>query len=213
MSAIRFAPVIAVALLVLRSYSTAADFSLPPLFGGEGTCSDSVCGKGKCVTKNSTFGFECKCEAGWRQARSDDADGFKFLPCVIPNCTMNHSCDNTSDPSRRDQDRNGSSIFDPCFWADCGGGSCNKTSPFTRTCICEQGYYNLFNSTSFPCYKQCAIGLDCAKLGINIMNSSNPSSNMNDNSENHGTSLIPRIEFSWSIALATGSALVWLMYS
>lgn len=87
-----------------------------------------------------------------------------------------------------------------CYWTDCGGGSCNNTSVFTHSCVCEEGYYNLFNSTSFPCYKECkheqklqflafkavesilmceylvllgAIGGDCGNLGISVMNASN----------------------------------------
>lgn len=42
-----------------------------------------------------------------------------------------------------------------CSWVDCGGGSCNKTSPLTYKCDCLDGYYNLLNITAFPCYKDC----------------------------------------------------------
>lgn len=44
-----------------------------------------------------------------------------------------------------------------CNWVDCGGGSCNKTSPLTYKCDCLEGYYNLLNITSFPCYKECKL--------------------------------------------------------
>ncbi|KAK3440618.1 hypothetical protein EUGRSUZ_B00935 [Eucalyptus grandis] len=47
------------------------------------------------------------------------------------------------------------SILNPCHWADCGGGSCNRTSIVSYSCLCDEGYYNLFNLTAFPCYKQC----------------------------------------------------------
>lgn len=85
-----------------------------------------------------------------------------------------------------------------CYWIDCGGGTCNKTSLFSRECLCEEGYYNLFNSSAFPCYHQCkqscsttkflhkrslkansnetcndhhvlgSIGADCPNLGLNL---------------------------------------------
>lgn len=42
-----------------------------------------------------------------------------------------------------------------CFWADCGGGTCNKTSPFTHTCECQAGYYNILNVSAFPCFRDC----------------------------------------------------------
>lgn len=41
-----------------------------------------------------------------------------------------------------------------CSWTDCGGGTCKKTSMLTHTCECNEGYYNLLNSTSFPCLKK-----------------------------------------------------------
>ena len=44
-----------------------------------------------------------------------------------------------------------------CSWVDCGGGSCNKTSPFTYKCDCLADYDNLLNITAFPCYKDCKL--------------------------------------------------------
>lgn len=50
-------------------------------------CQEDVCGRGTCVVSNSSnFGFECQCESGWRQARSEDDNELSFLPCVVPNC-------------------------------------------------------------------------------------------------------------------------------
>lgn len=42
-----------------------------------------------------------------------------------------------------------------CHWADCGGGSCNKTSTFTYKCVCAEGFYNLLNVSFFPCFQEC----------------------------------------------------------
>jgi hypothetical protein len=38
----------------------------------------------------------------------------------------------------------------------CGdGGACEKASDFTHRCSCRDGYANLLNDTSYPCYRQC----------------------------------------------------------
>ncbi|KAL4375245.1 hypothetical protein AHAS_Ahas05G0262500 [Arachis hypogaea] len=69
--------------------------------------------------------------------------------------------------------RSNESVFDACFWVDCGGGSCNKTSPFSYSCHCDVGYYNILNATAFPCVKLVsAIGIGCSNLGIPMTNSS-----------------------------------------
>ncbi|KAL6581710.1 hypothetical protein OROMI_005724 [Orobanche minor] len=64
--------------------------------------------EGEAVSSNSTFGYECECDSGWKQAGSQDDEYLKFLPCVIPNS---------------------------CFWTYCGGGSCNKMSIFSHTLV------------------------------------------------------------------------------
>nr|GMD81739.1 adhesive plaque matrix protein 2-like isoform X2 [Ipomoea batatas] len=53
-----------------------------------------------------------------------------------------------------------------CHWADCGGGSCRKTSALTYDCDCKTGYFNLLNVTIFPCLRECALGMDCTNLDI-----------------------------------------------
>lgn len=198
-------------ILVHQSNSAAANFTFP--FGD--ACKEDVCGKGKCVaSNNSTFGFECQCEPGWKQARSQDDDSLKFMPCVIPNCTLNYNCAKTPDPAP-DKNKANSSIFDPCFWTDCGGGSCNKASFFTHKCECQEGYSNLFNSTAFPCFKQCSLGGDCANLGINIENNTlsspnNQSPGLADNSGSYAVSLKPIGGFKgFVVTVVMSLALVW----
>ncbi|XLS90689.1 hypothetical protein HN51_066697 [Arachis hypogaea] len=66
-------------------------------------------------------------------------------------------------PAPHKERRSNESVFDACFWVDCGGGSCNKTSPFSYSCHCDVGYYNILNG---------AIGIDCSNLGISMTNSS-----------------------------------------
>ncbi|KAL8048006.1 hypothetical protein ABFX02_07G035700 [Erythranthe guttata] len=215
MSTVRYAAFLAITLL-LQSRSAAvaaANFTIPFLspFFGDNACKENLCGKGNCVTtNNSTFGFECQCEHGWKQARSQDDDFLAFLPCVVPNCTLNYTCAKSPTPPPDNQNRSNLSFFDPCFWTSCGGGSCNKTSLFTHACVCEQGYYNLFNSSAFPCYNDCAIGMDCANLGLNIGNSSTstpPKTPTSDDDSSYGESLIPRVEFGWLITIMTSLAL------
>lgn len=53
----------------------------------DNVCKEVECGKGNCKpSRNSTFLFDCECEAGWSQARSNHTHSFAFLPCVVPNC-------------------------------------------------------------------------------------------------------------------------------
>lgn len=54
-------------------------------------CKGDVCGKGTCKASNSSLGYECECDAGWKQTRAQNDTLFKFLPCVIPNCKYIHS--------------------------------------------------------------------------------------------------------------------------
>ncbi|KAJ6689347.1 hypothetical protein OIU85_005720 [Salix viminalis] len=107
---------------------------------------------------------------GGRRLAFDQDDHLQFLPCVVPNCTVNFSCTASPSPVQEKASKDNQSIFDPCFWADCGGGSCNKTSQFTYSCACAEGYNNLLNVSTFPCYKDCAIGMDCSNLGIMMSN-------------------------------------------
>ncbi|XP_073123840.1 uncharacterized protein [Henckelia pumila] len=185
---------------------------------GGNPCEGNVCGRGSCfVTDNSTFGYECECEDGWRQARYEQDNGgfLKFLPCVVPNCTINYGCENTPTPEldNRQRERQANlSIFESCFWTNCGGGYCNQTSPFTHSCECEEGYYNLLNSTIFPCFRDCSFGAGCSNFAFNFTNTSNipshlPAIDLFDHTSHVGT-LIPSVGFTRLIIVVTG--LAWL---
>ncbi|XP_044498566.1 uncharacterized protein LOC123220411 [Mangifera indica] len=167
------ASVIATALLgfllvvALQPMATPSSL-LPPILAPafDNVCEQAECGQGKCQpSTNSTIFYDCVCYPGWMQTISDDNNQFKFLPCVIPNCTLNYSCMAAPSPVQKKSSTN-LSIFDICHWTNCGGGSCNRTSNFSYSCECDPGYYNLLNTSAFPCYNECAIGLDCANLGI-----------------------------------------------
>ncbi|KAL5782677.1 hypothetical protein ACOSP7_007706 [Xanthoceras sorbifolium] len=160
--------------ILLFPMTATSDFLSPllsPLF--DDVCKKVECGKGKCkASQNSTVFYECECDPGWKQTRSQHDNFLKFLPCIVPNCTLNSDCTAAPPPVQEKATKANESIIDPCHWADCGGGSCNKTSPFTYSCECAEGYFNLFNVSAFSCYKECSIGLDCANLGISMLNKS-----------------------------------------
>ncbi|XP_021732964.1 slit homolog 2 protein-like [Chenopodium quinoa] len=145
---------------------------LSPILGN--ICKTVGCGKGKCKTSGSNdLEYECECDPGWRQTLSSNSSSdfnFKFLPCVIPNCTLNYSCSEVAPSPQSSETPSNASIFEPCRWANCGGGVCNKTTAFSYTCHCKEGYSNLLNNTGFPCFKECSIGGDCPNLGLGMLN-------------------------------------------
>ncbi|KAL8171142.1 hypothetical protein V2J09_022946 [Rumex salicifolius] len=180
----------AVSLFIVfhQSYTVSSDFLSPflsPIF--ENVCKEVPCGKGSCKpTQNSMIPFECVCEPGWKQPLS--ADGFAFLPCVIPNCTINMGCSPTASPAPAPAPQNAtkSSIFDVCSWDFCGSGTCNRSSNSSYSCSCSEGYDNLMNSTSLPCFRQCELGGDCKKLGLTLFNNTAhaPTANASNDSTN-----------------------------
>ncbi|GAV57567.1 hypothetical protein CFOL_v3_01104 [Cephalotus follicularis] len=167
-------------LLALRPLTASCDFlsELSPLLSPvfDSVCKEVECGKGKCKpSQNSSFFFECECDPGWKQSVFHLDGHLTFLPCIVPNCTLNYACAAAAAPPQEKTTKTKESIFDPCHWTDCGGGSCNKTSSFTYSCECAEGYYNLLNITAFPCFKECSIGMDCSNLGISTSNKSTSS--------------------------------------
>ncbi|XP_012069693.1 uncharacterized protein LOC105632035 [Jatropha curcas] len=190
-------------VFLLQSAVARSDFLSPllsPIF--DDVCKKIECGRGTCKpSKNSTFFYECECDAGWKQTRSQLDDNLKFLPCIIPNCTMDYSCEAAPSPVQDKTSKVNASVFEPCFWTDCGGGSCNKTSMFSYNCECKEGYYNLLNMSAFPCFRECSIGMDCTNLGILTPNKSAPSSSVsNENSQNQATSGL-QVSLHWLIIL------------
>nr|AFK36983.1 unknown [Lotus japonicus] len=108
-------------LLVQQPLSAKSDFLSPllaPIF--DDVCKKVECGKGSCkASQNSTFFFECECEPGWKQApSSNDTLGLKFLPCIVPNCTLNYSCSKAPAPAQEKARKVDESVFDACHWVD-----------------------------------------------------------------------------------------------
>lgn len=134
-------------------------------------CNETECGKGTCkASLDYKFTFKCECDPGWKRTRFDNEDDVEFLPCVIPNCSLDYSC-MTAPPPAPSNPQN-ESVFDPCYWMYCGEGTCKKTATYLHECQCNTGFSNLLNITAFPCYSDCALGSDCEKLGIKVANSS-----------------------------------------
>ncbi|POO02102.1 neurogenic locus notch-like protein [Trema orientale] len=171
---------------------------LSPVF--DDVCKEVECGKGTCKpSSDSALFFECECQPGWKQTASGQADNLKFLPCVIPNCTLNYTCSKAPAPVQDKATKLNESMFDPCHWSQCGGGSCNTTSKFTYTCECPAGYYNLLNVSSFPCFQSCEIGMDCTNLGISPSNQSSLSTPSAAEKGNNHASSITQGHFLWLI--------------
>ncbi|KAL8162716.1 hypothetical protein V2J09_014205 [Rumex salicifolius] len=142
----------------------------PPTF--DDVCKEVICGNGNCsVTKNSTVPFECVCDPGWKQPNS--VSGFHFLPCVMPNCEffLFFLCSLFCEKDAKFE------VAAAVNWNICGTGTCKRSSSNSSySCSCSQGYNNFMNSTSLPCYPECALGGDCPTLNIPVFNQSNPPS-------------------------------------
>ncbi|KAB1228221.1 hypothetical protein CJ030_MR7G004991 [Morella rubra] len=143
-------------------------------------CEEVECGRGNCtVDISAPLGFVCQCDSGWQQT-GNSSDDVTFLPCVIPNCTLNYGCQPAPPPVQEKEIPRNLSFFDPCYWVYCGQGKCTKNHTYTHTCQCDSGYFNLLNISAFPCYSECTLGSDCSRLGITVAKtttSTNGSSN------------------------------------
>ncbi|KAK4755483.1 hypothetical protein SAY87_009240 [Trapa incisa] len=195
-------------LLVLLPASLAFGWNWDHPFNATNACDGVQCGKGKCVPDTGyPYAFVCQCDSGWKRTRLDNEDALKFLPCVIPSCSVQYSC--MPAPAPLPPVPYNTSFFDPCYWSYCGGGTCIKSSssssPHDRICQCDPGYTNLMNVSVFPCFNDCAIGSDCSKLGIKVADStSTPGSSSASDSYAH-TSLPGKL--LWATVLGTSMAL------
>ncbi|KAL5542012.1 hypothetical protein UlMin_009722 [Ulmus minor] len=203
-----FASLIVLFVLQPAIASSVGDLLSPVL---DDVCKEVNCGKGTCkASSDSAFFFQCECQPGWKQTTSGNTDHFKFMPCVIPNCTLNYSCSKAPAPVQEKPIKTNDSIFDPCFWSQCGVGSCNKTSKFAYNCECPKGTYNLLNNTNFPCFEACEIGMDCTNLGISLPNqSSSPPQTLSDNSKNQASSIVQGHTLWLIITMASMAMVLW----
>lgn len=164
---------------------------------GNYLCDYYDCGMGTCKNTSDFPFFSCECEYGWRRPHSDvvDDNSLTFLPCVIPNCTLNYSCQDVLYPPAPSPVYQGNlsypDLFSPCEWDVCGAGSCVKEPHATHTCLCDKGYENLMNWTIGYCVTQCQLGADCAAEGVTISGNSSKTVKPVSNSTNSQASDSP----------------------
>ncbi|KAJ9180120.1 hypothetical protein P3X46_008402 [Hevea brasiliensis] len=213
MAFFRALPLLAL-LLALLPVIALGDDPLTPYI--QAICDEVECGQGKCVANiQYPFGYMCQCDRGWTRTTNDDInDNLTFLPCVIPNCTLNYGgCQQTvpNPPSEKPVPWN-ASAFDPCYWIYCGGGNCTRNATYTHLCTCHSGFSNLLNVPYFPCYSQCTLGSDCASLGIKVSNTqaTNNTAGGSSAAGNHGSSILPG-KFHWMIILFASMLMVLRM--
>ncbi|XP_022856467.1 uncharacterized protein LOC111377567 [Olea europaea var. sylvestris] len=79
------------AILLLLIPIAAEGIIFPPFI--DNICGEVQCGKGTCEANQSyPFNFRCNCENGWKRTRLDDEQNLEYLPCIIPDCSLNYSC-------------------------------------------------------------------------------------------------------------------------
>uniref|UniRef100_A0A0E0CVJ0 EGF-like domain-containing protein n=1 Tax=Oryza meridionalis TaxID=40149 RepID=A0A0E0CVJ0_9ORYZ len=171
-----------VASTVTTRVAVADDFFSPlspllaPVIGS--MCKTVACGKGNCTAASGFPGYRCECEPGWKQMHVGDQAS--FLPCVIPNCkgSIDRACSNTTAPAPAPlpSPKNFSLPTDPCQLAYCGlGGTCKNGTGLSYHCECSEGFSNLLNITTMPCFQNCSIGADCASIGLSPSSNSSSS--------------------------------------
>jgi len=199
---------LAIALVLLPMATFALDWpDISPSIEDE-ICKRVECGKGTCKFNNS-FEYTCECDEGWKKT-ADGNDDLKFLPCVIPNCTLNYNGCQTPPPVPDYYSKlpNNVSAFDPCIWVYCGEGTCvkNSTYLYTPECKCNPGATNLLNITVFPCYKDCTLKPDCEALGIKVANSTSSS---DGSDSNKATEFMPGKFQLMTIVMVSVGMILW----
>ncbi|GAU21451.1 hypothetical protein TSUD_32820 [Trifolium subterraneum] len=85
-------------------------------------CEEVECGKGNCVVNTSyPLNFVCECQSGWKRTQDEDDDIFatSFLPCVIPQCSLNYGCQPAPPPVPEKSLPHNFSAFDRTLGSDC----------------------------------------------------------------------------------------------
>lgn len=147
-------------------------------FGSGLACEFAKCLKGHCVNSSSFPFYKCECNEGWQSPF-----GASWLPCILPNCSIDLTCANRSvaapPPSAMVPSFGG---LDVCSLHVCGNGECiqNSTSAKNATddyeCVCDPGYVNLGNKADGYCIRKCSIGADCTNVKLPFGGAGNTSS-------------------------------------
>lgn len=156
-------------LSACTSYEEQVDLSLFNIGGGL-ACDLAKCLRGTCVNSSSFPFYKCDCNAGWKSPF-----GTSWLPCILPNCSIDLNCANRSNPHSAPPPlvpRVGG-VFDICSFPVCGNGLCIQDTSGNHSrdgyeCKCDTGYVNLRNKTDGYCIHKCSIGADCTNLNLPI---------------------------------------------
>ncbi|KAH7571921.1 hypothetical protein JRO89_XS04G0167100 [Xanthoceras sorbifolium] len=121
-----FLAVLVVVSLPMTTLGLHDDLSpaLAPFY--EKVCEEVDCGKGACKADiKYPFSYICECDAGWKRSQDNDIDeDLRFLPCIIPNCTLNYgTCQPAPPPVPEKEVPHNVSFYDPCYWIYCGEGA------------------------------------------------------------------------------------------
>ncbi|KAM5561556.1 hypothetical protein ABKV19_022247 [Rosa sericea] len=204
---------LATVLVLLPMATFAVDWPAISPTAAKEICKEVECGRGTCNYNSSEpLLYTCECETGWKRT-AEGNDSLKFLPCVIPDCTLDYTnCQ--APPKVRDYTQLPSNLsaFDPCNWVYCGEGTCvkNSTYVYTPECKCNSGASNLLNVTVFPCYSECTLKPDCERLGITVANSTTNSTTSPDgNDSNKATEFMPGKFQLVTIVMVSVGMILW----
>ncbi|MCO5555419.1 hypothetical protein L7F22_008965 [Adiantum nelumboides] len=142
-------------------------------------CELAKCLKGQCINSTSFPFYKCECNAGWQAPF-----GASWLPCILPNCSIDLTCANKSAvaPAPSVAAPLFSGGLDVCALHVCGNGECIRNGSSTRNatddyeCMCDPGYVNFGNKADGYCIRKCSVGADCSnvKLPFGRGNASSP---------------------------------------
>eukprot|EP00250_Pteridium_aquilinum_P015306 c22511_g1_i2 orf=320-1045(-) len=160
-------------LYLLFAAFSSANFDGEPLepsllnIGNGFSCEFAKCLRGQCVNDSSFPFYKCECNAGWKPPF-----GVAWLPCILPNCSIDLTCANSSSavpaPSPTLPSFNGSPNI--CSLPVCGNGVCSSAGNSSNDyeCKCDTGYANLRNKSDGYCIRSCSIGADCTNVNLPI---------------------------------------------
>ncbi|KAI5084383.1 hypothetical protein GOP47_0000552 [Adiantum capillus-veneris] len=123
----------------------------------DNTCGPVNCLNGICSTSIIFPFYQCTCNEGWQSPLN-----LSWIPCVLPNCSFDLGCDNTSLSAPPPAVSPTTDAFSLCALPICGNGECvaSSNSSLLYECKCNGGSINLFNSANGYCIPQCAAGAE-----------------------------------------------------
>ncbi|MCO5560693.1 hypothetical protein L7F22_014310 [Adiantum nelumboides] len=127
----------------------------------DNSCGPVNCVHGVCSGSVTVPFYKCLCNEGWQSPLNAS-----WIPCVLPNCSLDIGCGNTSLSAPPPAISPTLESFSLCALPICGDGDCvaSSNSSLSYECKCNAGSTNIFNSSNGYCIPQCAIGAGCSGL-------------------------------------------------